>query len=305
MSDTELRTAAMRWVAEQYAQHGGAVPRDVLVTGFSIAGRRITLAGPSGIWRPAGFDLPLSITAVHDGPYPDAIRSDGLVAYQYRRSGPEHRDNVGLREAMRTRTPLVYFHGIMKNRYVPVWPVFIMDDIPAESAFLVAVDPAYALGDTVESRNVIDALSASSDSILGIRRYVAAAVRRRLHQVAFREQVVAAYSTTCALCRLRHAELLDAAHIIPDSRPNGDPGVPNGLCLCKIHHSAYDQNLIGISPDYQIHVRRDVLEESDGPMLQHGLKGLHQGRIILPGRITDRPDRERLEERFGEFLRAV
>jgi predicted restriction endonuclease len=49
----------------------------------------------------------------------------------------------------------------------------------------------------------------------------------------------------CAVCSLRHGELLDAAHIIGDGKPDGIPIVPNGLSLCKIHHAAYDTNLLG------------------------------------------------------------
>ena len=79
-----------------------------------------------------------------------------------------------------------------------------------------------------------------------------------------------------------HRELLDAAHIIADADPLGDPVVPNGLCLCKIHHAAFDANLIGVSPDYTVRVRPSVLEETDGPMLQHGLKDLEGSRIDPP-----------------------
>jgi putative restriction endonuclease len=60
---------------------------------------------------------------------------------------------------------------------------------------------------------------------------------------------------------------LDGRH----ERP-GLPEVPNGLALCKIHHSAYDVNILGVSPDYRVHIRSDVLREHDGPMLKWGLE---------------------------------
>ncbi|MBN1664824.1 MAG: HNH endonuclease, partial [Deltaproteobacteria bacterium] len=137
---------------------------------------------------------------------------------------------------------------------------------------------------------------------LRVRKYVAAYTLRRLHQTAFRENVITAYDSSCSICRLKHRELLDAAHIIPDTHPMGDPIVINGLCLCKIHHAAFDQNIVGIDPDYTIHIRSDVLEETDGPMLLHGLQELHNGKLIVPHKIQDRPDRERLEVRYHEFL---
>ena len=143
-----------------------------------------------------------------------------------------------------------------------------------------------------------------NDSAIGIRKYVAAQTLRRLHQTAFRESVIQAYSSRCTLCNLRHRELLDAAHILPDLHPQGDPVVRNGLCLCKIHHAAFDKNIVGISPEYRIHVSAKVLKEIDGPMLQHGLQELHNGKLIVPARKKDWPDPERLEVRFQEFQLA-
>lgn len=32
-----------------------------------------------------------------------------------------------------------------------------------------------------------------------------------------------------------------------------------------------------------IQVREDILEEEDGPVLQHGLKGLHKSKLIYEG----------------------
>lgn len=74
--------------------------------------------------------------------------------------------------------------------------------------------------------------------------------------------------------------------------------------MCKIHHAAFDRNIIGINPDYYIHVRKDILEESDGPMLKYGLQSLENQKIILPGHHRDYPDQIRLEERFDQFLKA-
>lgn len=113
-----------------------------------------------------------------------------------------------------------------------------------------------------------------------------------------------AYQNHCALCNLRHVELLDAAHIIGDKEDIGDPIIPNGLALCKIHHAAFDNNLIGISPDYKIKVRLDLLEEIDGPMLKYGIQSLNNANLILPSLKKNYPDKERLEIRFFKFLNA-
>jgi putative restriction endonuclease len=123
----------------------------------------------------------------------------------------------------------------------------------------------------------------------------------RRHERRFRSAGPLAYRQQCALCRLRHEELLDAAHIVPDRDPLGEPTVSNGLSLCKLHHAAFDRHFIGIRPDYVVEVRGDVLEEEDGPMLLHGLKGMHRTRIQLPRKAIERPDAALLKRRYAEF----
>jgi putative restriction endonuclease len=76
--------------------------------------------------------------------------------------------------------------------------------------------------------------------------------------------VLAAYREHCAICRLRHKELLEAAHIVADRDPEGEPHVSNGLALCKLHHAAFDRHIIGVRPDYVVEVRLDILEEVIG-----------------------------------------
>jgi putative restriction endonuclease len=94
---------------------------------------------------------------------------------------------------------------------------------------------------------------------------------------------------------------LDAAHIVGDVESGGEPTVRNGLSLCSIHHRAFDQSLVGVSPDYTVHVSRHLLDDEDGPMLDL-LKGFNNIPLHLPVRQRDQPDRERLEVRFARFL---
>ena len=86
--------------------------------------------------------------------------------------------------------------------------------------------------------------------------------------------------------------------------PLGLPVVPNGLALCKLHHAAFDQNFIAVRPDLVIQVRRDILEEEDGPMLIHGLQEFHERRILVPRRSEEQPRPDLLEERYRRFLAA-
>jgi putative restriction endonuclease len=133
------------------------------------------------------------------------------------------------------------------------------------------------------------------------RQYVFRETRVRVHQARFRARVVPAYRDRCAICRLKEPRLLDAAHIVGDREEEGEPVVSNGLSLCSIHHRAFDQDLVGVSPDYDVHVSRRLLEEEDGPMLEL-LKGFHGRTIEVPERRAWRPDRERLALRFERFV---
>jgi putative restriction endonuclease len=99
--------------------------------------------------------------------------------------------------------------------------------------------------------------------------------------------------------------LLDAAHIISDGDTEyGQPVVTNGIPLSKIHHAAFDSQLIGIDPDFGVHVSERLLIQNDGPMLE-ALKRLHKGKLHLPQRPQDRPDRDRLARRFEYFKAAA
>lgn len=80
---------------------------------------------------------------------------------------------------------------------------------------------------------------------------------------------LSAYDGRCALSRLPDRTLLDAAHIIADRDESfGQPVVPNGLPLSKIHHAAFDAHLIGIDSDRRIHIGERLLAQKDGPILE-------------------------------------
>jgi putative restriction endonuclease len=297
--DLAVRLAAFSWLAEKTTAFGDVLPRSVLQQGFQFENARIPLVSPQGIHKPRILDLPLSITTTLEGPYDDASGPDGFLRYRYRGIDPQHPDNIGLRRVMEQKRPLVYFKGVVPGKYLAVWPVYIVTDHPHDLSFSVAVDDAASVAvETQEMRVVAE----GSDSR---RAYITATVRLRLHQRLFRERVLEAYRSQCALCRLRHRELLDAAHILPDTAPRGEPVITNGLALCKLHHAAFDSFILGVSPDYLIHIRHDVLEEKDGPMLQHGLKELEGAKLVLPTARVHWPNREALAWRFEQFKSAV
>ena len=53
-----------------------------------------------------------------------------------------------------------------------------------------------------------------------------------------------------------------------------------------------------------IEVREDVRKEKDGPMLIHGLQGLHSNKVVAPRKVGLAPDKELLEQRFQLFRDA-
>ena len=139
------------------------------------------------------------------------------------------------------------------------------------------------------------------------RRYALREIKARLHQASFRDAVLAAYGGRCAISQLPEPRLLDAAHIIMDADEQlGQPIVSNGLPLTKIHPCGpFDAHLIGIDPDFRIHVSDRLLDIHDGPFLELGLKGIAGQVIQLPRRSEDYPDRARLALRFEEFRKLA
>ena len=298
--DRRVRLAAFNWLDAQVTASGDDVlPRALLAEGFTLGGVRVPMLGPQGIFKPRVLTAaPLSITTVPSGPYHDAFGPSGL-RYKYRGKDRSHRDNRGLRFAMQHHLPLIYCFGLMPGRYLAVWPVYVVGDDPGALTFTIQVDDRQHAIDQWREPGLIHDDGGSSR-----REYVTAAVRHRLHQRGFRERVLDAYRRQCAFCRFRHPELLDAAHIVPDTEPGGEPTVRNGLALCKLHHAAFDRYFVGVRPDYVVEVRHDLLDEEDGPTLVHGIQALHGNRIIVPRNPDARPDAERLERRYQQFLRA-
>ena len=289
MLEEEFRQLVMAAVAERAAASGGVISRAELSALLLANGEtRRVIDTSKGIWNPRDLVATLSIVSSPTGPYDDRDVDGGLFHYDYR-SGSTEGDNTKLRRAFELELPVILLRKIDNGVYVPVFPTYVVADDIKNRQFVLALDESL--------RFLSDPLSPSPAE----KRYAERVVRARLHQPEFRARVIRAYHTTCAICSLKHADLLDAAHIIGDGQDGGDPIVTNGLSLCKIHHAAYDRNLLGISPDYTIHLDKNLLDEVDGPMLRHGLQEMHGKSLILPIKRNELPDRERLSARFERF----
>ena len=295
--DTEIRLAAFDWLSKAKSIYGELLTPQIIDAGFKFQGERFTVKGPKGIWKPKQMDLPISIFTSFNSPYDDGEHEKSFL-YKYRGNNPNHQDNVGLRYCMQNQIPLIYIIAVAEKPtfYSVIYPVYIVHDNPATLTFTILAGENLLLTEETE-------FTEPEEKEL-VRSYITVQTKRRVHQQKFSRQVLNAYGVKCALCNLKHQELLDAAHIIPDKDEKGEPVIPNGISLCKIHHAAFDQNIIGIDPNYQIHVRQDVLEEVDGPMLKYGIQSLNNQNMILPKKRNHYPDKERLDLRYTQFRNA-
>jgi putative restriction endonuclease len=307
MSDMDSDTA-MRLAAFAHVRHLSEV-RDRLTAidlkpGFQFGGERIPLLNPQrGIFKPTQMQYLLSIKTVFPKPggrvwYDDQrevhrqiFAGVDTIEYAFMGRDPKAAANRCLREAFENRVPVIYFLGIAPGRYQAYLPVFIT----SWDARSFKVDIAFGLPDSrvlAPPQNEIE------------RRYALRIVKQRLHQASFPEAVMHAYGGRCAVSGLPESRLLDAAHIVADSDEMlGHAMVPNGIPLSKIHHAAFDAHLIGINPDYRLHVSPQLLDQNDGQMLE-ALKKLQGVSVHLPKRPKDYPDRERLSLRFERFRAA-
>jgi len=299
-----LRLAAFDHVRALSEVHDHLTPEH-LNPGFGFQGVRYPLINPRrGIVKPKAMRFLLSIKTVFPKTgnrvwYDDQrevhrqiFEGDEMVDYAFMGADPDAADNRWLREAYENQIPIIYFLGIAPGRYQAMLPTFIAGwDAAALKARMVFGMPGE------------DALAPPQNA--PERRYALRAVKQRLHQASLREAVIGAYRGRCALSGLPEAMLLDAAHIVSDKDELfGQPVVRNGIPLSKIHHAAFDAHLIGIDPDYRLHVSDRLLMQNDGPMLE-AIKGLDGGLLKLPRRTQDNPDRDRLALRFERFKAAA
>lgn len=299
-ADEALRVAAFCEVRRLADLNGNLTSRD-LAAGFPFDGVRVPLINPQGgIFKPAQMRFLLSIRTVFPRPGA-AVRYDDqrevyrqidgggeAVDYSFMGESADAAQNRWLREAMEHRVAFIYFLGVAPGVYQAMIPSFVVGwdatTLKARIAF------------NLEGETDLVAPQTPAE-----RRYALRQVRQRLHQASFREAVINAYRGRCALSGLPEPLLLDAAHIIEDKHEQlGQPVVQNGIPLAKTHHAAFDAHLLGIDPDFRIHVSKQLLDQNDGPTLE-ALKRLNANRIYLPASRRHMPDRDRLAIRFEQF----
>lgn len=295
-----LREALFARVFDFADEFGGSLTRAQLGS-VDFADTKVrVIDSQGGIWNPGAawpletpLEATLSINTTLSDKYADAEVESGLWRYDYQ-SGGSAGKNTKLRKAMELQLPLLWFVQLEDMRYVP-YKIWIINDFPELGFCHIAPDLSLAA--------ILNSQPGEHTDVE--KRYALREVKQRLHQPAFRARVINAYQNRCSICMLNHGKLLEAAHIIPDSDERSTTKVNNGISLCKIHHAAYDSHFIGISPDYTVHIRTDLLEEVDGPMLKHGFQEMNKRELFLPMKEERKPDKNALEERFIKYRRAI
>ena len=302
--DQLMRIAAFDHVRRLSDMQGDLTAGD-LRAGFQFRGQRVPLINPQrGIFKPQRMRCLLSIRTVFPRSgarvrYDDQRKvhrqiyeGSEAVEYAFMGNDTQAADNRWLREAMEAGVPIIYFLGVAP-------------------AYYQAIIPAYVAGWDAQALKAQVVFGMSGELDVGPpethaeRRYALREVKQRLHQASFREAVIEAYDGRCAVSGLPEPLLLDAAHIMSDKDElYGQPLVTNGIPLSKIHHAAFDAHLIGIDPDYRIHISPRLLARRDGPLLE-SIKNLNSALLHLPHRPKDAPDRERLAMRFEIFKQSV
>ena len=305
--DAPLRAAAFAAIEKLSRQWAGRVPWKDIEPGFRAArGEQVLFANRAkGIFKPRQMSAALSIKTTvpragrspwyRDQDFESAglDRDTGLLRYDLARGGLNDPTNRALRAVWRRRAPLIYFIGVAPAVYQPIFPVWVER---------FREDPGYVLlaaADFIDTGNI---------PVVGVRDSVEASyslttARTRNHQAWFSARTKAAYVWRCAFSGLPVRELLVGAHIVPDA-DGGPPSVRNGICMSALHHVAFDSHMIGIDPDFRVHVSAPLLEARDGELLT-SLKDLDGTPLRLPWDREDWPDRAFLESRFAHFRQAI
>ena len=182
--------------------------------------------------------------------------------------------------------------GIIWNRYFGHW-----DQLAYDAELLIAKFKEKELEESLEESINIDL----SDLPQGKERKQE--VKRRINQDFFRKTVLSSYNYKCCITGINNLDLIQASHIVEWSKDEESRTNPqNGLCMNILFHKAYDENVIGISPDYEIIISERFFGERLKDVGQETIdyiRGFDHKKLILPRRFY--PDKDMLAAHFEKF----
>ena len=304
--DWAIRIQALSVVERLAVSFGGRIPRAEITAGFAYEGDKIHLASRAhGIFKPRQMSAALSVRTVKPRAgrpswYRDQNASfdlaTGLLPYDLV-PDPRHPTNESLRLAYERRAPLIYFRAVEPTYYEAIWPIWVEDFSEDEgSVLLTAADPVRKDVSSAQAERPLTTTDVREPS------YSLRKSKHRNHQAWFSSRTRSAYGYPCAFSNLPLEKLLVGAHIKSDE-DGGPASVSNGICMSTLHHTAFDNYLIGMDPDLTIHVSRAVIDASDGPLLA-SLQGLDGATLRVPHQPLARPKPTFIEWRFVRFEAA-
>lgn len=209
---------------------------------------RIFLGG-RGVWYDSettrSYVSPgVTVGVLHTGRhYADELSPEGIV-YHYPRTNSPHRDAAEVEATKNACSLSVPVFVVVKrgpNRRVHLGWVMDWNDAAAE--FWIQFGDEKPVSSFPATENDVGAFEAFDARPRATRRLA----KVRSGQGKFSFAVRKRSGVVCGACALSVPDLIDAAHIIPDSA-GGSNDPRNGLPLCATHHRAFDADLIGIDP---------------------------------------------------------
>ena len=302
ITNPSITQHALKHIQQLEWVYGDAIPWNVIELGFEYNNEKILIANKArGIFKPKQMTrglLSIKTTIPRKGRvniYNDKEDDNGFFRYSLQRGDPKSGGNKHLWEALEDSTPFIYFYPIAPAVYNAIWPCFVKNIHPHDNYAEITVG------------SEIPAPSESNQHWYAPKdietRYIVRETKIRLHQASFREAVLFAYDKKCAITGLPSPKLLEAAHIIPDQLIGEKQSVTNGIALSRLHHKAYDVNLIGIDPDYKIHVSDELRLGNSNKFLKVGILDFEGRDITLPKNIGMCPNKDYLARRFEDYER--
>lgn len=130
------------------------------------------------------------------------------------------------------------------------------------------------------------------------RKTIVSTIVRKYRATDFRRRVLAAYEHRCAICGVQ-LKLIDAAHIIPVAAPSSNDQTNNGVALCKLHHFAFDRNLISFNEQYRIEISSAEVAKLAAENKVGGVEDFRERlrpMLLLPSDNRDRPPASYIRE---------
>ena len=166
---------------------------------------------------------------------------------------------------------------------------YVQNGLPLHNAEEDAAAVVQLIGAAPEEER--EFLDSAQSEIASARRYDLVETMRAYRESQFRPAVLQAYAYKCAVCGC-DLKLVDAAHIVPVSHPKSTDEVTNGIALCRLHHGAFDNALLGVQSDYRIILNPKTVSRLREIHLDTGLEEFESRlpeRIRVPTVIEARP----------------